>query len=99
MSKMCGIKKKYDDLLSDIATVPAYGIVTTGDQWLFLRLYGNNVIKSEKMTLDILEGHECREEHHSRRKKGSVVLVRWIVGILKTHMTNVNNFSAILSVE
>ena len=95
MSKMPGMKRKYDDILSDIATVPAYGIVTTGDQWLFFQCNGNIVIKSEKLTLDIQEG----EMHEDRRKKDLDVLLRWIVGIIKTHMTIVNNFSAILSVN
>ena len=89
------MKRKYDDILSDIATVPAYGIVTTGDQWLFFQCNGNIVIKSEKLTLDIQEG----EMHEDRRKKDLDILLRWIVGIIKTHMTIVNNFSAILSVN
>lgn len=95
MSKMPGMKRKYDDILSDIVTVPAYGIVTTGDQWLFFQCNGNIVIKSEKLTLDIQEG----KMHEDRRKKDLDVLLRWIVGIIKTHMTIVNNFSAILSVN
>ena len=37
--------------------------------------------------------------HESRRKKDLDVLTRWIEGILKTHVTNVNNFSAVLSVQ
>ena len=96
-----GMKRNYDDLLSEISEVPTYGIITTGDEWLFTRYCGIDIIKSEKLTLDIKEGvdHESREDHDSRRKRDLVVLLHWLVGIMKTQIGNVNLFPELLSLK
>ena len=64
--KLCNVvggKRKYDDLLSEIAKVPTNGTITTGDEWLFLLYCGIDLIKSEKLALDIKEGvdHESTD--------------------------------------
>lgn len=95
LTRSCGMKRKYDDVLSEVVRFPSYGIVTTGDEWFFLRFCESNLIKSEKLTLDIKLG----ERHDCRRKEDLLVLLRWIVGIIKTQVTNINDLPDSLSVK
>ena len=82
-----GKKRKYDELLSEIIKIPTFGIITTGDEWYFLRYCGTELIKSQKLKLNIEQG----ETHWDQRKKDIEVLLQWIVGIIETQVTTMDN--------
>ena len=91
MKILSGKKRKYDELLSEIMRVASYGIITTGDEWYFLRFCGTDLIKSQKLKLNI----ELEEAYWAQRKKDIKVLLQWILGVIKTQLTTVNKLPTI----
>lgn len=93
LAKLLGTKRKYDDLLSEMMRVASYGIITTGEEWYFLRYCGTDLIRSERLNLNL--NIDLDQTDWERRRKDIEVLLRWILGVIKTQVTIMNNFPTI----
>lgn len=87
------LKRKYDELLFTCEKIPLYGIVSTGEDWIFLRHCPGDVddskrlIISQKRTLTLTEGTLYEE----RRMQDIGLLLQMIAEILNKQVTVVNN--------
>jgi hypothetical protein len=85
------LKRKYDDILSDIEDVPSCGIVTTGDEWIFLsythKAEGYRLVKSVTYPLSI-----CSIATEDLRRSQLQCLLLKIGGVLRRQMDAVDYF-------
>lgn len=87
------LKRKYDELLLKCEKIPLYGIVSTGEEWIFLRHCpgdlnkSKRLISSEKTILTLSKGTESER----RRIEDLGLLLQMIAEILKVHVSVVDN--------
>ena len=87
------LKRKHDELLLTCEKIPLYGIVSTGEDWIFLRHCpglldeSKRLIRSEKLPLTLTKGTESDK----RRKEDIELLLQMIAEILKGQVSVVDN--------
>jgi hypothetical protein len=84
-------KRKYDEFMSDIDEIPTYGIVTTANDWTFLRYChtrgGYQLVQSPIFALATIQqtSEEAREDQVR-------VLMLKICGLLSQQMDSVDAY-------
>lgn len=84
-------KRKYEEILADIEMIPSYGIVSTGEDWIFMRYCAGSENGSPRLLISERIRYCLQNVQIEENLIPTCNLIRIIAGIVKAQVDNMNN--------
>ena len=88
-------KRKFEEILADVEMMPTYGIVSTGDKWIFLRYWAGAALGSPRLRISEEIDYSLKNLKKftvEANLESTCNLIRMIAGIVKEQVDNMNEW-------
>ena len=85
-------KRKYEEILADIEMMPSYGIVSTGEDWIFMRYCAGAENGSPRLLISERIQYCLQNVQMEENLDPTCNLIRIIAGIVKAQVDNMNDW-------